>query len=197
MNPNLPMTPAQVTRGISMRHYAFGKRIKQIADEAGIGTGHIYDVIMAKPFSEAVRARLEGYLRTPAGPAALVQDNDRGKDVDSERFRLLRRVLRARRLAQVHGLPLCDRHRLKSLTNTELRVYFYNLGDRIKRHIMELDLSISRHWKLADEMEPWEFIERIDLLRAYRSLRDAKRNLHSPVLAQTGRAAPPVLQFRR
>jgi hypothetical protein len=196
MKPYVAMTPAQVTRGISMRHYAWGKRIKQIADEAGVDASAIYQVLKAEPFSEAVRARLEGYLRTPAAPSALVQDNDRKMTFDSERFRLLRRVLRARRLAQSYGLPICGRERLKKLTNTELRVYFYNLGDRVKRAILELDLSISRHWKLADEMEPWEFIERIDLLRATRSLRNAERDRRCTVLPQTRSSAPAVVQLR-
>jgi hypothetical protein len=198
------MTPAQVTRGISMRHYAWGKRIRQIADEAGIDLSYIYKVIKAEPVSEAVRARLEGYLKTPAGPSALVQDHNRrwhGADgrvvVDCERFSLLRRIVRARHLAGVHGLTVCDRHRLKSLTNSELRVYFYNLGDRIKRHLMSLDQSISRHWKLPDEMEPWEFIERIDLLRAARSARDARRDSAGALLAQARPAQSAVVQFRR
>jgi hypothetical protein len=198
------MTPAQVTRAISMRHYAWGKRIKQIADEAGVDVKHIYAVIKAEPFGEAIRARLEGYLKTPAGPSALVQNNDRraqGPDgrmvIDVERFRLLRRLMRARHLAVVHGLPICERSRLKALTNSELRVYFYNLGDRIKRHIMALDLSVSRHWKLPDEMEPWEFIERIDLLRAARSAGDARRDRDRAVLSQARTPARTVVQFRR
>jgi hypothetical protein len=191
------MTPAQITRGISMRHYGFGKRIKQIADECGLGTHHIYDAIMAKPLSEAVRARLEGYLLTPVGPSAIHQDNDRGKGMDSVRFAVLRRVLRARYLAAHYGLPLCERARLKRLTTSELRVYFFNLGDRVKRHVMELDLLVTRHWKLADEMEPWEFLERIDVLRASRQARDAQRDLLGQVRTQAGRPASTVVQLRR
>jgi hypothetical protein len=183
-----------------MRHYAWGKRIKQIADEAGVASDAIYKVIKAEPFSEAIRARLEGYLLTPASPAALVQNNDRrwqGPDgrlaFDVERYRLLRRIARARYLARVHGLPVCDKDRLKALTNTELKVYFFNLGDRVKRHVMSIDMETSRHWKLADEMEPWEFVERLDLLRAARSARDAQRNCDRALLAQARRAAFAVV----
>jgi hypothetical protein len=60
-----------------------------------------------------------------------------------QRFRLLRRIMRARRLAQVYGPPLCDRDRLKALTDGGLRAYFYNLGDRVKRHVM-LHAGITR-----------------------------------------------------
>ena len=170
-----PLTPEQVTRGICMRRYAWGKRVQQIADESGVSARVLHDVIIGKPFSEAVRCRLEGYLRTPAGPAALRQDNDRGRDPDAQRFRLLRRIMRARRLAQDYGLPLCDRDRLKAMTDGQLRAYFYNLGDRVKRHVMSLDLATARQWKLPDDMEAWEFIERIDQLRAHRQQRDSIR----------------------
>jgi hypothetical protein len=46
----------------------------------GVPARVLRDLIVGKPFFEAVRCRLEGYLRTPAGPAALRQDNDRGRD---------------------------------------------------------------------------------------------------------------------
>ena len=85
-----PLRPEQVTRGICMRRYAWGKRVQQIADESGVPARTLHDVIVGKPFSEAVRSRLEGYLRTPAGPAALSQDNNRKRNPDSPRFRLLR-----------------------------------------------------------------------------------------------------------
>ena len=85
-----PMTPEQVTRGVCMRRYAWGKRVQQLADESGVPARALHDVIVGKPFSEAVRSRLEGYLRTPAGPSALRQDNNRKRNPDSPRFRLLR-----------------------------------------------------------------------------------------------------------
>jgi hypothetical protein len=168
-----PLTPEQVTRGICMRRYAWGKRVQQIADESGVPARILRDVIVGKPFSEAARCRLEGYLRAPAGPAALRQDNDRGRDPDVQRFRLLRRIMRARALAKQFGLPLCDRDRLKAMTDGGLRAYFYNLGDRVKRHVMSLDLAIARQWKLPDDMEAWEFIERVDQLRAHRQERNS------------------------
>ena len=168
------MTLEQVTRAICMRRYAWGKRVQQIADESGVPARTLHDVIVGKPFSEAVRSRLEGYLRTPAGPSALRQDNNRKRNPDSPRFRLLRRIFRARSLAQQLKLPVCDRDRLKSFSDGELRSYFYNLGDRVKRHVMNLDPAIARQWKLADDMEAWEFIERIDQLRALKQARDTR-----------------------
>ena len=170
MKPIVPMTPSQVTRGISMGRYAWGKRIQQIADESGIPPNTIRDVIMAKPFSDAVRSRLEGYLRTPAGPAALVQNYDRiareRRGITAARFNLLRRVTKVRRIANLYNLPIVDRYRLKAMTDGELHAYFYNLSDRVKRSIMARNRDICDRWKFFDDMEVWEFIERIDKLRA-------------------------------
>ena len=106
--------------------------------------------------------------------SALRQDNNRKRNSDSPRFGLLRRIFRARSLAQQCKLPVCDRDRLKSFTDGELRSYFYNLGDRVKRHVMDLDPAIARQWKLADDMEAWEFIERLDQLRAHRQVRNSR-----------------------
>jgi hypothetical protein len=44
----------------------------------------------------------------------------------------------------------------------------------VKRHIMNLDPAIARQWKLADDMEAWEFIERLDQLRAHRQVRNSR-----------------------
>jgi hypothetical protein len=99
---------------------------------------------------------------------ALRQGNGGGRQRDAARVALLRRVLHVRSLAKQFGLPLCDRARLKAMTDGELRAYFYNLGDRVKRHIMSLDRTIAQRWKLPDDMEAWKFIERLDQLRAHR-----------------------------
>jgi hypothetical protein len=37
---------------------------------------------------------------------------------------------------------------------------------------MSLDPTIAQRWKLPDDMEAWEFIERIDQLRAHRQERN-------------------------
>jgi hypothetical protein len=69
--------------------------------------------------------------------------NGGGRRRDAARVALLRRVLRARSLAKQFGLPLCDRAHLKAMTDGELHAYFYNLDDRIKRHVMSLDPVLS------------------------------------------------------
>jgi hypothetical protein len=41
------------------------------------------------------------------------------------------------------------------MTDGELHAYFYNLDDRIKRHVMSLDPRIAQRWKLPDDMEAY------------------------------------------
>jgi hypothetical protein len=74
--------------------------------------------------------------------------------------------MRARALAERFALPLCDRDCLETQTDGELHAYFYNLSDRIKRHILDQDPAIARRWKFYDDMEVWEFVERVDALRS-------------------------------
>jgi hypothetical protein len=181
------MTPAQVTRGIAMRRYAWGKRIKQIADESGVPPNTIRDVLMAKPFSDAVRSRLEGYLKTPAGPAALVQNYDRvafeRKGITAARFMLLRRVVRLRKIAEIYQMPLAAKHRLKAMTDGELHAYFYTLSIRLKRAIMARERWITDKYKFFDSMEVWEFIERVDQLRTKIQAQNSGRPQDRPLPA--------------
>src|SRR5260370_4128606 len=65
------MTPMQVVRGLRMRHYAWKKPLRLIADETGLSTDTIRAVISGSPFSIETCTILIGYLRTPQGPAAL------------------------------------------------------------------------------------------------------------------------------
>jgi hypothetical protein len=106
--------------------------------------------------------------------SALRQGNGGGRR-DAARVALLSRVLRVRSLAKQFGLHLCDRAHLKAMTDGELHAYFHNLDDSIKRHVMSPDATIAQRWKLPDEMEAWEFIERIDQLRALKQARDTRR----------------------
>ena len=87
---------------------------------------------------------------------ALRQGNGGGRRRDAARVALLPRVLRVRSLAK------------QAMTDGQLRVYFYNLDDRIKRHVMDQDPTDAQRWKLADDMPAWEFSERVDQLRAHR-----------------------------
>ena len=102
------------------------------------------------------------------------QGNGGGPRRDAARVALLRRVLRVRSLAKQFGLPLCDCAHVKAMTDGELHAYFYNLDDRIKRHVMSLDPTIAQRWKLPDDMEAWEFIERLDQVRAHRQQRNSR-----------------------
>jgi hypothetical protein len=86
---------------------------------------------------------------------------------------LMRGVLRARQLAQRYGLPLCDDGQLELFTAGELRAYFYNLSDGIKSLVLEQNPAIAQRWKFPDAMPVWEFIERIDQLRAHRQERNS------------------------
>jgi hypothetical protein len=83
-------------------------------------------------------------------------------------------VLHVRSLAKQFGLALRDRAHLKAMTDDELHAYFHNLDDRIKRHVMSLDATIAQRWKVLDGMEAWEFIERLDQLRAHRQERNSR-----------------------
>jgi hypothetical protein len=105
---------------------------------------------------------------------ALCQGNGGGRRRDAARVALLRRVLRARSLAKQFRLPLCDRAQLKAMTDGELRAYFYNLDDSIRRHVMDQDPTIAQRWKLADDMPAWEFNERLDQLRSHRQERNSR-----------------------
>jgi hypothetical protein len=60
------------------------------------------------------------------------------------------------------------------MTDGQLHAYFYNLDDRIKRHVMDQDPTIAQRSKLADDMPAWEFIERVDQLRAHRQERNSR-----------------------
>jgi hypothetical protein len=82
----------------------------------------------------------------------LRQGNGDGRRRDAPRVALLRRVLRVRSLAKQFGLPLCDRTHLKVMTDGALHAYFYDLDDRIKRHVMSLNPTIAQRWKLPDAM---------------------------------------------
>jgi hypothetical protein len=86
---------------------------------------------------------------------------------------LMRRVLRVRQLAQRYRLPLCDDGQLELFTDGELRAYFYNLSDGIKSLVLEQNPDIARRWRFPDNMPVWEFVERVNQLRAHRQERNS------------------------
>jgi hypothetical protein len=105
---------------------------------------------------------------------ALCQGNASGRRRDAARAALLRRVLRVRSLAKHFGLPLCDRADIKAMTEGEMRVYFYNLDDRVKECLMAKHSAIFDRYKFPDAPPAWEWIERIDQLRADRQERNSR-----------------------
>jgi hypothetical protein len=87
---------------------------------------------------------------------------------------LLRQVLRVRQLSERYGLPLLfDVAQLEMFTDGELRAYFYNLSDDIKHQVLDQNPAIAQRWKFYDNMPVWEFIERVDQLRANRQGRNS------------------------
>jgi hypothetical protein len=68
--------------------------------------------------------------------------------------------MRDRALAKQFNLPLCDRDRLKAMTDGELHAYFYNLSGGIKSLVLEQNPEIARRWKFYDDMPVWEFAHR-------------------------------------
>jgi hypothetical protein len=91
---------------------------------------------------------------------------------------LLRQVLRVRQLAERYGLPLLfDGDQLELLTDGELWAYYYNLSDSIKLHILEQNPAIAQRWKFYDDMPVWEFVERVDQLRAHSATPDFARDI--------------------
>jgi hypothetical protein len=58
-------------------------------------------------------------------------------------------------------------------TDGELWAYFYNLSDGIKRHILDQNPVLAQRWRFPDAMPVWEFVERVDQLRAHRQERNS------------------------
>lgn len=167
------MTPSQIVRGVCLRRYMYGKPIQQISDECGLPYHTILSVIKGEPFTLEVAARLEGYLRTPARIAEKVYDRNPDGDIGKDRKHLLKRIRRAMALGITLGYHYRKVHRQLSFSEGELRAYCYNIEDGVRREILKLYPVISRLYKFADDMEPWEYVERLEELRASPKVRDA------------------------
>ena len=87
---------------------------------------------------------------------------------------LMRRILHVRQLAERYGLPLLfDGGQLEMFSDGELWAYFYNLSDGIKRHILDQNPVLAQRWRFPDNMPVWEFVERVNQLRAHRQERNS------------------------
>lgn len=189
------MTPRQITRGVALRRYAYGKPIQQIADEAGLPYKHVLAVLKGEPMHIDVAARLTGWLRTPTSRMQRVHDRQDGDVMTGTRVYLLRRLARMRALSGHIKVPLHLRRveNLASFSDGELRAYIYNVEDLVRGRILELYPVIAEHWKFADDMEPWEVIERIDRLKndpqARHTLLAHQRKVEEKAARQATRAA--------
>lgn len=158
------MTPSEITRGIAFRRYAFGKPIGQIAEEAGLPARYIYNVLKGLPFNLEIAARLEGYLRTPTTNREVRHDRNPDGEIGATRRSLLRRIARARALGFHLGWKI-RKENLAGFTENQLRAYAYNTEDRVKSSIMKFYPVMTSRFMMADDMEPWEVIERINDLK--------------------------------
>lgn len=158
------MTPSEITRGIAFRRYAFGKPIGQIAEEAGLPVKYIYNVLKGLPFTLEVAARLEGYLRTPTTNKEVRHDRNPDGEIGKTRRSLIRRIARARALGFHLGWKV-RKENLSGFTENQLRAYAYNTEDRVRYSIMKHYPVLTSRFLMADDMEPWEVVERINDLK--------------------------------
>lgn len=148
------------------RRYQWGKPLAEIANEAGLSYETILAVIKGQPMTEEVHARLIGYLKTPAGPFALINDREKKayqRNPKSRRILMTKRVEGLRALAGVWGFKLIARSRIAEMTMGELWAYFWNLDEKIKNHLMER-FPIASLYLIPDSLNAWEWIERLEKL---------------------------------
>lgn len=169
------MAPSQISRGVAFRRYAYGKPIQQIADEAGLRYDQVLDVLKSQPMKIEVAAALTGWLRTPVSPMQQVHDRQDGDVMSATRLALLKRLARMRALAGHIKSPLLLRRveKLAAFTDDELRAYIYNVEDLVRKRILGFYPTIAEYYHFADDMEPWEIIERIDRLKNNDKVRNA------------------------
>lgn len=158
------MTPSEITRGIAFRRYAFGKPVGQIAEESGLPSKYIYNVLKGLPFTLEVASRLEGYLRTPTTNKEVVHDRNPDGEIGATRRSLLRRIARARALGFHLGWKI-RKENLSGFTENQLRAYAYNTEDKVRWSIMKHYPVMTSKFMMADDMEPWEVVERINDLK--------------------------------
>lgn len=189
------MTQAQITRGVAFRRYCYAKPMQQIADECGLRYEQVLDVLKGLPMHINVAAALTGWLRTPVATSQKMPDRHDWEVMNATRGRLLRRLARMRALSGHIKQPLGLRvvAKLALLSDDELRAYVYNVEDLVRERILQMYPTIAKHWKFADDMEPWEVLERIDRLKndpqAHHTLARHQRALAEKAARQAAKAA--------
>jgi len=157
-------TQREIINRLRKRRYTWGKTLRELADESGIREEVLRDVLLGKPFTEVVAARLVGYLTTPAGPAALVRDLNTPAANRSRRFLIIRRIIRLGQLARRYGIWSKKQEMLKEWTEGRLLAYFYNLDSRLKAELMKRNPVLAGRFNLPDGLDAWEWIERLEQL---------------------------------
>lgn len=185
------MQPSQITRGLAFRRYAYGKPVQQIADETGLRYDQILSVLKGEPFNIEVAARLTGYLRTPCAREFKGKIHHERGECSETRRGLYKRLARMRAIARhfKKRVGFAKTEKLSAFSDGELRAYLHNAEDAVKEEILNLYPTISDHWKLSDDMAPWEYLERIDRLKMDPAARDAVARSRVVSQAQARRAA--------
>lgn len=157
-------TPLQVVKALRQRHYSWGKPLRQIADETGLHVNTIRAVIRGDQFTPETYARLVGYIKTPAGPAALINSRYRGDTSTGPRRDLMRRCRHLGYIATRLGFAKIVEHRLNEKTIGQLWAYYWQLEFRVKERIIKERIQLARRYILPDHLQAFEWIERLDQL---------------------------------
>ena len=151
---SLTMTPSEIQRGVAMRRYAFGKPIRQIADEAGLPYERVLAVIKGEPMNIATATRLEGYLKTPARPSELYRDRHPDGIMSETRRRLFKHLVRTRVIGRHYGVFYKRDDNLAAFTDDDLRCYVFNAQDRLREEIIAHHPKLCGYFKLPDGLQP-------------------------------------------
>jgi hypothetical protein len=166
------MTRQKIERAIAMRRYAWKKPTQQIADEAGLNVETINRVLRKETVSSESYAKLTTYLRTPAGPRAMINDRAGKAKKTGKRSPVMAKVMRLVAMAHRYGLKARSEVSCAAMTQGELLAYFYRLEFKIKEAMMvdpRWSDSITGKFVMLDALEPWQWAERLDQLSDHQS----------------------------
>lgn len=186
------MTPAQISRGVAFRRYAYAKPVAQIADECGLRADQVRSVLKGEPMTIEVAAVLTGWLRSSVRDKQRYQERRTDEAVMSaSRRKLLRRLVRMRALIGHLKVPGGFRRtdKLAAFDDDELRAFVLNVEDMVRSRILELYPTIAKLYKFSDDMQPWEIIERVDQLKNDSQVRNTVANHQREAAEKAARAA--------
>jgi hypothetical protein len=161
------MTLRAVALRLKRRHYQWGKPIGEIAQEVGVRPDVISNTMRGIPPSDHAGYLIVGYLKTPAGPGALI--NNRTVKAESlARKRLAKKVRALRKFAMDQGLRVRKWTRVSELTNELMQAYYWNLDAYCKRALAEKYPDLVERYMMPDWWEPWQWLERLEALQSHR-----------------------------